>query len=90
MVYYEKVKYMIFGALAVLAILFLTGLSGPMPGRYQISAWGGERIGYGVFVVDTLTGETRPAYNYTTASQDPIDNLGLPFDRFQSEPGRTR
>ncbi len=58
-------------------------------GRYQLSAWstnwGESGGGYGAFVIDTTTGETKIAYNYVFADNGKerirIDNLGKPFRR---------
>ncbi len=58
-------------------------------GRYQIAAWstnwGTSGGGYGAFIVDTTTGETKMAYNYVFAENGKervrINNLGKPFRR---------
>jgi hypothetical protein len=61
--------------------------SGPRYGRYQVSAWGtafGEFSGgYGAFIIDTATGQTKTAFMYVYGASDDIgvlrDNLGKNF-----------
>ena len=71
----ERIKFFLLGMLAVLGLLMVTG-AGPNSttptlqfGRYQISAWGtalGAKSGaMGVFIVDTVSGETKTVYSRT-------------------------
>ncbi|MCK5232163.1 MAG: hypothetical protein KAR13_17965 [Desulfobulbaceae bacterium] len=67
-----KIKYFLLGIVAMLGLLLLTGasLENGVPtlgfGRYQISSWGtslGNKSGaIGVFIVDTVSGETKTVY----------------------------
>ena len=66
----ERVKFFSLGLLFALAIMLLAGatdISAPNYGRYQISSWGsafGEKGGgFGLFIADTATGETRMVYS---------------------------
>ncbi len=68
----QKIKYFLLGVVAILGLFLLTGasLDNEIPtlgfGRYQISSWGsslGDKGGaIGVFVVDTVSGETKTVY----------------------------
>ena len=54
------------------------GASGNSFGRYQLSAWSGGGIGFGAFITDTTTGETKIVYlNSGTEEQN---HLGMPFN----------
>ncbi len=90
----DKLKFFLLGVLTITSIILLTGMSNssnPAPhyGRFQISAWGtafGDFSGgYGAFIVDTATGETKTAYMYIYGKSDDKaksiseDNLGKPF-----------
>lgn len=67
-----RTRSFVLGMVALLVLLMLTGMveSNHQPtlnyGRYQISAWGtqlGKDSGaMGVFVVDTVSGETKTVY----------------------------
>ena len=66
------VKPFLFGMIAALTLLLLTAavdISPPNYGRYQLSSWAGplgpEGGGFGAFVVDTATGETKMVYSRT-------------------------
>ena len=84
-----KVRYFIFGILAVLWIVTFMGNSNSAPhyGRYQLSSWGtafGDFSGgCGAFIIDTATGETKTAYMYIYGMSDGAsilkDNLGKAF-----------
>jgi major membrane immunogen (membrane-anchored lipoprotein) len=67
----ERIKFFLFGILAVTGLLFLAGFndnSAPTlnNGRYQLSSWAGsfgdDSGGVGAFVVDTVSGETKTVY----------------------------
>lgn len=73
-----KAKYFVFGILATLFFLVLTGAIDHQGssssatlnfGRYQLSSWAtsfGEKGGaVGAFVIDTVSGETRTVYSRT-------------------------
>ncbi len=72
-----KAKYFIFGVLATLFFLVLTGAIDHQGsssanlsfGRYKLSSWAtsfGEKGGaVGAFVIDTVSGETRTVYSRT-------------------------
>lgn len=78
----EKLKFFILGVLLTISMLLLTGASGESHGRYQVSAWSSTGTGFGAFIVDTATGETKIAYlNTGTMKQN---NLGKPFGQFTS------
>ena len=72
-----KLKYFLLGALLVISLAVLMGVSGNSFGRYQISAWSGSSVGYGAFVMDTTTGETKIVFmNIGDKKQN---HLGKPF-----------
>jgi len=65
-------KPFLLGGLAALLLVFLTAaidVSAPNYGRYQISSWasqlGPSGGGFGAFVLDTATGETKLVYSRT-------------------------
>lgn len=75
----ERIKFFLLGMLVVTGILFLAGadtLTPPPPnyGRFQISSWatsfGNNSGGVGVFVVDTITGETKTVYSRIYGAPD--------------------
>jgi hypothetical protein len=49
--------------------------------RYQVSAWSGSGIGYGAFVVDTTTGETKMVY--MNVGDEKRNHLGKPFSAIE-------
>lgn len=91
----DKLKYFLLGVLTITGVVCLAGMSNssapssPHYGRFQISAWGtafGDFSGgYGAFIVDTATGETKTAYMYIYGKSNDKnksiskDNLGKPF-----------
>ena len=79
---YEKLKFFLLGVLMAVSLLLLMGAYGNTSGRYQVSAWSGNGIGYGAFVVDTATGETKIAY--LNAGIDKENNLEKSFEEFKS------
>ena len=73
----ERLKFFFWGILLAISLLVLMGASGNSIGRYQVSAWSGGGIGFGAFIVDTTTGETKIVYlNSGTEKQN---HLGIPF-----------
>ncbi|MFQ5559320.1 MAG: hypothetical protein ACE5FU_01870 [Nitrospinota bacterium] len=88
----ERVKFFCFGVFVVVGILVLTGARDMAPralnsGRFQISAWAGSfgnnSGGVGVFVVDTISGETKTVYarTYGTPEKGAVlkNDLKKPF-----------
>lgn len=89
-----RFKFFCLGLFAALAIMLLAGASEigpnnfgpPNYGRYQISSWsssfGDKGGGFGVFIADTATGETKLVYSRVFGD---IGNGGVKKD----ELGRT-
>ena len=75
-----KFKFFILGVLLVVSLLILTGAYESYLGRYQVSAWSADGIGFGAFVTDTTTGETKMVYS--NSSQEAQNHLGIPFEAF--------
>ena len=71
----DRLKFFVLGMVSLFALLLLAGAipNSSTPtlnyGRYQISAWGaalGNDSGaMGVFIVDTVSGETKTVYSRT-------------------------
>ena len=78
-----RVLYFVFGLLTAAALFFLIGAAYETCGRYQIAAWSAERVGYGAYIVDTVTGETKIAFRDTGLDQAKIDNLNKTFGAIQ-------
>jgi hypothetical protein len=78
----ERLTYFLLGTLLVFAVLILMGAYGNSYGRFQIDAWGGSGIGFGAFVVDTATGETKLVYLNTGMPTDQKNNLGMRFENY--------
>lgn len=76
----ERLKFLLIGVLLLISLAVLTGATGNSFGRYQVSAWSGGNIGYGAFVVDTTTGETKMVYLNSGAEKQ--NHLGMPFNDF--------
>jgi hypothetical protein len=73
----ERLKFFFWGMLLAVSLVVLMGASGNSIGRYQVSAWSGSGIGFGAFIADTTTGETKIVYlNSGTEKQN---HLGMPF-----------
>ena len=73
----ERLKFFFWGILLAIGLLVLMGAPGNSIGRYQVSAWSGGGIGFGAFIADTTTGETKIVYlNSGTEKQN---HLGMPF-----------
>jgi hypothetical protein len=66
---------------------------GNAPGRYQLQAWGAGGVGFGAFVLDKVSGETKMVYlNLNTGMKAAQANyLGLPFEEIKTgaPPGKT-
>lgn len=62
-----------------LVFLFLTGAVGHSTGRYHLDAWGGSGIGFGAFITDTTTGETKILYLNTGMDAAQRNHLGKSF-----------
>jgi len=91
----ERLKFFGLGLLVALAVMLLSGASEigtsaigpPNYGRYQIASWstnfGSNGGGFGVFITDTATGETKMVYSRlfgTTGNGDvKKDELGKTF-----------
>ncbi len=85
----DKVRFFFMGVICALLFVMLIAAidtSAPNYGRFQISAWAGRFTdlsgGFGVFVVDTTSGETRLIYSRVYGKgkgRVVIDNLGRPF-----------
>ena len=76
----EKLKFFLLGVLLAISFVILMGASGGSFGRYQVSAWSGSNIGFGAFVVDTTTGETKMVY--LNSGIEKQNHLGMPFNAF--------
>jgi hypothetical protein len=75
-----KWKYFLLGVVLAIGVMFTMGANRDTAGRYQISAWSATDIGFGVFITDTASGETKIAYlNIGTVKEN---NLGKPFQEF--------
>ncbi|MEJ2283996.1 MAG: hypothetical protein P8X85_10425 [Desulfobacterales bacterium] len=76
----EKAKFFLLGMIVVIGFLILTGAVGNTPGRYQLEAWGAGGIGFGAFVTDTVSGETKIVYLNTGMQTSQANYLATPFD----------
>lgn len=76
----EKWKFFLLGVLLAISLAVLTGANGSYVDRYQVSAWSSEGIGFGAFVVDTATGETKMVY--MGSDMEKQNHLGMPFNAF--------
>ena len=76
----ERLKYFIWGVLLVISLVVLTGAYQSYLGRYQVSAWSADSIGFGAFVADTNTGENKIVY--LNSSKEKQNHLGMPFKEF--------
>jgi hypothetical protein len=77
----EKLKFFFLGVLLAVSLAVLMGAYGNSPGRYQVSAWSGSGIGYGAFVVDTTTGNTKMIY--MNIGDQKQNHLGKPFSAIE-------
>lgn len=76
----KKIKFFILGVLLTISLVVLTGAYGSYVDRYQVSAWSADGIGFGAFVIDTTTGETKMVY--LNSGLEKQNHLGMPFDAF--------
>lgn len=58
----------------------ISGAYGNSPGRYQLQAWGASGIGFGAFVLDKISGETKMVYLNTGMNAAQANYLGVPFE----------
>lgn len=72
-------KWVLIAFLVSLLLVFIVGAAGQSSGRYQLEAWGGSGIGFGAFVIDTATGETRIVYLNTGMDTEQRTHLGKAF-----------
>lgn len=79
---FERLKFFLLGVLLAISLTVLTGAyaNSNSFGRYQVSAWSGSSVGFGAFIVDTTTGETKMVY--LNSSLEKQNHLGMPFDAF--------
>lgn len=75
----DRVLYFAFGLLTAAILTFLLGATYETHGRYQIAAWSAARVGYGAYIVDTATGETKIVYQDTGYEHPKIDHLHKSF-----------
>jgi hypothetical protein len=71
--------YFIAGMLCMLLLFSITGAYSPTAGRYQVAAYGANGIGFGAFVVDTQSGDTRLVYLNTGMEAEQRNFLGRAF-----------
>lgn len=72
-------KWALIALLVSMLVVFIIGAAGPSSGRYQLEAWGGSGIGFGAFVIDTATGETKIVYLNTGMDTSQRAHLGKAF-----------
>jgi hypothetical protein len=72
-------KWVLIALLMSMLLVFIMGAAGQSSGRYQLEAWGGSGIGFGAFVIDTATGETKIVYLNTGMDTEQRAHLGKPF-----------
>lgn len=77
---FEKMKFFLLGVLVAISLAVIMGASSASFGRYQVSAWSGSNIGFGAFIVDTTTGETKMVYLNSGVEEQ--NHLGMPFNAF--------
>ena len=76
----EKVKFFLLGMLVMIGFMILAGAYADAPGRYQLESWGASGIGFGAFVADTVSGETKIVYLNTGMKTSQANYLGMSFD----------
>ena len=84
-IWFEKAKFFLLGMLVVVGLLILTGAYGNAPGRYQLETWGAGGIGFGAFVTDTVSGETKIVYLNTGRETSQRNYLGASFDEIKTD-----
>jgi hypothetical protein len=75
--------YFLAGMLLMLMLVMITGAYNPSPGRFQVTAYGASGIGFGAFVIDTQTGETRLVYLNTGMETEQRNHLGKSFEEIR-------
>lgn len=75
-----KLKYFLLGVLLAIIVMVLTGANQNYLGRFQVSAWSGDGIGFGAFVTDTTTGVTKMVY--LNSHNEQRNHLSMPFSAF--------
>ena len=81
-------KWALIGLIVSLLLIFILGAANQSVGRYQLDAWGGSGIGFGAFVIDTATGETKIVYLNTGMDTAQRAYLGKKFDEIPSAAGQ--
>lgn len=76
----EKLKFFLLGVLLAISLVIIMGANGGSFGRYQVAAWSGSNIGFGAFIVDTTSGETKIVY--LNSGVEKQNRLGMPFNAF--------
>jgi len=82
-IWFEKAKFFLLGMLVVIGFLILTGAYGNAPGRYELETWGAGGIGFGAFVTDTVSGETKIVYLNTGMKTSNASYLATSFDEIK-------
>ena len=72
-------KWLLIALLVSMLLVFIMGAAGPSCNRYQLEAWGSSGIGFGAFVIDTATGETKIVYLNTGMDTNQRAHLGMAF-----------
>jgi hypothetical protein len=76
----KTTKWILFCLLLSIALLFIVGAASQSMGRYELGVWGGGGIGFGAFVMDTVTGETKIVYLNTGMDTNQRNHIGKEFD----------
>lgn len=76
----QRLKFFLLGVLVAVSAVILMGAAQSYLGRYQVSAWSADRIGFGAFVTDTTTGATKMVY--LDSNMEKQNHLGLEFKEF--------
>jgi hypothetical protein len=82
---FEKTKFFLLGMFVVIAFITLSGAYGNTPGRYQLETWGAGGVGFGAFVIDTVSGETKIVYLNTGMTPPQTNYLGVSFEEIKTE-----
>ena len=77
---HERLKCFILEVLLMIGLVVLTGAATNYLGRYQITAWSTNGIGFGAFITDSTTGETKMVYLNSSAEKQ--NHLGMTFKEF--------
>jgi hypothetical protein len=71
--------------LVVIGFMILSGAYADAPGRYQLESWGASGIGFGAFVMDTVSGETKIVYLNTGMKSSQANHLGMSFEEIKAD-----